>query len=106
LRDECLNVETFLDLSDVKEKLARWREDYNQVRPHSSLDDRSPEEFARKWKELSAASLRTAGPAKGSAGRRRAEQRCRGSKIFTAFRPVLGGEGRPEKLPLDSADKA
>jgi putative transposase len=27
LRDECLNVETFLDLSDVREKLARWRLD-------------------------------------------------------------------------------
>jgi Integrase core domain len=35
LRDECLNVETFFDLSDVREKLERWRLDYNQVRPHS-----------------------------------------------------------------------
>ena len=25
LRDECLNVETFFDLSDVREKLERWR---------------------------------------------------------------------------------
>jgi hypothetical protein len=63
LRDECLNVETFFDLSDVREKVARWRLDYNQVRPHSALADRSPEEFARDWKESSAASLRTAWPA-------------------------------------------
>jgi hypothetical protein len=28
LRDECLNVETFFDLSDVREKLERWRLDY------------------------------------------------------------------------------
>jgi putative transposase len=63
LRDECLNVETFFGLSDVREKLERWRQDYNQVRPHSALADRSPEEFARNWKESSAASLRTAGPA-------------------------------------------
>ena len=29
LRDECLNVETFFDLSDVREKLECWRLDYN-----------------------------------------------------------------------------
>jgi putative transposase len=29
LRDECLNVEVFSALSDVREKLARWRDDYN-----------------------------------------------------------------------------
>jgi Integrase core domain len=64
LRDECLNVETFIDLSDVREKLERWRLDYNQVRPHSALGDRSPEEFARDWKQSTAASLHTAWPAK------------------------------------------
>jgi len=64
LRDECLNVEVFFALSDVREKLARWRNDYNQLRPHSALADRSPEEFVRGWRESSAASLRTAGPAK------------------------------------------
>ena len=37
LRDECLNVEVFFALSDVRDKLERWRQDYNQVRPHSSL---------------------------------------------------------------------
>jgi hypothetical protein len=63
LRDECLNVETFFGLSDVREKLEHWRLDYNQVRPHSALADRSPEEFTRNWKESSVASLRTAGPA-------------------------------------------
>jgi len=63
LRDECLNVETFFDLSDVREKLERWRQDYNRVRPHSSLGDRAPEEFAHQWKQWSAAGTRTAGPA-------------------------------------------
>ena len=29
LRDECLNVEVFFTLEDVREKLARWQEDYN-----------------------------------------------------------------------------
>ena len=55
--------ETFFDLSDVREKLECWRLDYNQARPHSALGDRSPEEFVREWKESSAASSRTAGPA-------------------------------------------
>ena len=43
LRDECLNVEVFFTLADVHDKLERWRQDYNQVRPHSALADRSPE---------------------------------------------------------------
>jgi len=57
-----LNVETFFDLSDVREKLERWRQDYNRVRHHNTLGDRSPEEFAHDWKESSAAPLRTAWP--------------------------------------------
>ena len=49
LRDECLNVEVFFALADVRDKLERWRQDYNQVRPHSSLGDHPPEVFARQW---------------------------------------------------------
>lgn len=46
LRDECLNVEIFFTLDDVWEKLAQWREDYNFLRPHSSLQDNTPVAFA------------------------------------------------------------
>ena len=64
LRDECLNVEVFFALSDVRDKLARWREDYNQVRPHSALADYAPAIFAQAWQQtLSSAAVRTAGPA-------------------------------------------
>jgi putative transposase len=49
LRDECLNVQTFFALTDVREKLEVWRQDYNQVRPHSSLRDQPPAVFARDW---------------------------------------------------------
>ena len=35
LRDECLNVEVFFTLEDVRKKLWRWQQDYNQVRAHS-----------------------------------------------------------------------
>ena len=47
LRDECLNVEVFLSLADARYKLALWLEDYNHRRPHSSLADRTPAEFAK-----------------------------------------------------------
>jgi putative transposase len=54
LRDECLNVEIFFALSDVRDKLEHWRQDYNQVRPHSSLRDSAPAFFAAPWTETAA----------------------------------------------------
>ncbi|MBD3333756.1 transposase [candidate division GN15 bacterium] len=49
LRDECLNTELFLTLDDTRTKLAKWKRDYNKVRPHTSLDDVPPSEFAEQW---------------------------------------------------------
>lgn len=46
LRDECLNGEVFFNLADARAKLDQWRRDYNHKRPHSSLADRTPQEFA------------------------------------------------------------
>jgi len=37
LRNELLNEELFDSLADARRKLAIWRYDYNNVRPHSSL---------------------------------------------------------------------
>ena len=54
LRDECLNVEVFFTLADVRDKLERWRQDYNQVRPHSALRDNAPAVFAAQWTETAA----------------------------------------------------
>lgn len=45
LRDECLNASWFRTLNDVRETLTNWRREYNQERPHSSLDYRTPGEF-------------------------------------------------------------
>ena len=53
LRDECLNVEVFLDLADAQSKIEKWRRNYNQQRPHSALADRTPQEFAREAMQLS-----------------------------------------------------
>ena len=45
-RDECLNEHWFVDLQDARDKIETWRIDYNRVRPHSSLDNLTPKEFA------------------------------------------------------------
>ena len=39
LRDECLNVELFYSMAAARQKLERWRRDYNEIRPHSSLKE-------------------------------------------------------------------
>ena len=54
LRDECLNANWFTSLSDARRKVETWRLDYNQQRPHSSLDYLPPAEFARKAAEMRA----------------------------------------------------
>ncbi len=46
-RDECLNEHWFLNLADAKVAIELWRIDYNTVRPHSSLNDATPQAFAR-----------------------------------------------------------
>jgi putative transposase len=52
LRDECLNVHWFANLMEAKTILEGWRRDYNESRPHSSLNDMTPAEYARQIKEL------------------------------------------------------
>lgn len=44
LRDECLNEEVFDTLKQARRVLARWRYDYNHVRPHSALGGTTPTE--------------------------------------------------------------
>jgi putative transposase len=45
-RDECLNAHWFMSLEDAKEKIEVWRKDYNEFRPHSALNNMTPNEFA------------------------------------------------------------
>jgi len=42
-----LNEELFDSLADVRQKLAIWSYDYNHVRPHSSLENRTPAQARR-----------------------------------------------------------
>ncbi len=44
-RDECLSQAHFPTLARARAEIEIWREDYNRVRPHSSLDYRTPEAF-------------------------------------------------------------
>ena len=46
-RDECLAESWFPTVPRARVEIELWRVDYNTVRPHSSLDGRTPEEFAR-----------------------------------------------------------
>ena len=47
VRDECLNEPWFLTLEEARRRIEAWRQDYNTCRPHSSLGDLTPAEFAK-----------------------------------------------------------
>ena len=46
-RDECLSMEWFRSRKEAAVLIEIWRRHYNEVRPHSSLDYRTPIEFRR-----------------------------------------------------------
>lgn len=48
LREECLRVNWFQNLFEARRIIANWRHDYNETRPHSSLNYLAPAEFARR----------------------------------------------------------
>jgi len=106
LRDECLSVETFFDLSGAREKLECWREDYNQLRPHSALGDRPPAQYARDWQQSSATPLRTAGPPKRApAGAVQCSEAADPKPIQLSGPPSVNMKGGPEKLVIDSTEE-
>ena len=47
MREECLAVSWFQNLFDARRKVAAWRKEYNEERPHSSLGYKTPKEFAQ-----------------------------------------------------------
>ena len=54
LRDECLNENWFVTMGDARSRIEAWRVDYNQVRPHSGLDNLTPSEFALRHNSVAA----------------------------------------------------
>lgn len=49
-RDEYLNEHWFSDILHARKTINDWRQDYNECRPHSSLDYQTPVEFATDWR--------------------------------------------------------
>ncbi len=41
-RSECLNIHWFMNLKEATQLIEAWRQEYNESRPHASLDDRTP----------------------------------------------------------------
>ncbi|MDQ4121286.1 MAG: IS3 family transposase [Acidobacteriota bacterium] len=50
-RDECLNTNWFLSIEDAREKIAAFKEDYNNYRPHSALGNLTPMEAIEKHEQ-------------------------------------------------------
>lgn len=57
LRDELLNREIFYNIEEAKVLIERWRKEYNQIRPHSSLGYRPPAPEAIQTHPLAASLL-------------------------------------------------
>ena len=48
-RDECLSMEWFRCRAEARVVIEEWRLHYNSVRPHSSLNNMTPEHFCRQY---------------------------------------------------------
>jgi putative transposase len=49
VRAECLDQHWFASLDEAKEQAESWRREYNEQRPHSSLNNQTPAEFMHHW---------------------------------------------------------
>ena len=54
-RDEFLNENWFQNLKQARVEIARWRTDYNEVRPHSSWARMPPAKFAARHRQATGA---------------------------------------------------
>jgi putative transposase len=61
-RDECLNEQWFTSLAEVRIEIAKWRRDYNEVRPHSSCGRIPPAAFATRHRQLTADAVQSNTP--------------------------------------------
>ncbi len=54
MRDECLNQHWIEDVTEARSVIGAFKQDFNEVRPHSSLGQRTPSEFARtaEWRDV------------------------------------------------------
>lgn len=50
LRQECLKASWFTSMADARSRITERRTDYNQIRPQTSLENLTPEQFADQLK--------------------------------------------------------
>jgi hypothetical protein len=86
MREECLSEHVFVSFGDPRRKIEQWRIEYNRERPHSSLGNLIPEEFAARAANPGSPALARTGSAKeGTTGRRGAQRDGFGSKTQQLF---------------------
>lgn len=56
-RDEILNMYVFRTLTEVRERTENWIREYNEERPHDSLNDLTPWEYLAKHELLENSNL-------------------------------------------------
>ena len=49
MRDELLNLHWWRTIAEAREAIDAYRQDFNEVRPHSGLGHKTPSEFARHY---------------------------------------------------------
>jgi putative transposase len=57
IRDELLNAHCFVTIFEARRRAGAWKQDYNEIRPHSALDYRTPREFAEAFKIIQLSQL-------------------------------------------------
>jgi len=60
IRDELLNAHSFRTIFEARREAAEWRQDYNEVRPHSALGYQTPREFAERFETTKLSQLSAA----------------------------------------------
>lgn len=68
LRDECLNEHWFESLNEARTLIEAWRREYNHDRPHSSLGNATPVEFADSWRLAAQTQITSNQPADSGSG--------------------------------------
>jgi putative transposase len=59
VRDECLNENLFFNLSHAKQIISKWLEEYNEIRPHSSLNGLPPTKYMKEWYKINQGKLKS-----------------------------------------------
>ena len=49
LREECVNVHGFEDVTEARAKLQVWKQEYNEERPHRFLKNLTPLQYKAQW---------------------------------------------------------